>query len=999
MIPSGLLLVLAFQTPGSAPQPPYWQQRLRYDITATLDEARGTLGGQQGILYVNNSPDTLRTFALHLYLNAFRPGSRWADADSAEGRRRFNDLSDPDYAYNRISEVRIMGQPVAPIYPFAPDSTVVRFELPSAAAPGDSFTVELGWEGRPSTLPRRQGRWGRQYDFAQWYPRVVAYDKYGWQEHPLYPGGEFYGDFGDFYVALDLPEDQVVGATGVPVCGDPGWERANRNPGRAVEYGREGYGPVRCDGIAPAGRKRIDWVAKDVHHFAMSMNPAYRYEGGRYRSVLVHVLYQPGDERSWGGGVAVRNTEEALRWLDQLFGPFPWPQITNVHRIEGGGTEFPMMVHDGSPGLGLILHEVGHNYLMGILANNEWKEGWLDEGFTSFQTSWYNEIRQGRSAYSPLERSILLFDLDGWSEPVSQAGERFRDFGSYSAMTYNRGELFFHQLRAIVGDSAMQAILRTYYQRWKLKHVDETAFREVAEEVSKLDLKPFFAQWLHSTELYDYAVGKVKSVNGQRSTVNGNGLAGENVFRTRVEVIRRAPGVFPVTVVVRSRSDSALTRTDGVAERQWVELVTRERPREVELDPEVRSHDWNVLNNRKRRGLLGFRRAPRSEWYLDRLFSQPTRRDRLTIGLVPTIWYNDAGGVTVGVRTRTNYLGRFQQNTGWWSLDTRRLSDSDGFPSGVFLRFRNPVRLYRPRISQTLEGYAVEGRGGLAASAEREMSRHRTLGARGFAGLSVRWLVTTDTEYLDPGYWDGGGTVEASSWWRSTDRWGAWTISSRLSLGGGLEYRNRGDGIATSDRYDVQLYLRSVGEFSARRALSQSAGLAVRLFAGGIFSEDRPLKQRQLFVAGVDPYEQFANPFLRSRGALLARKGVHYLMPGGGGVRGLAPATSATRLLAINAEVDRVVLTRSQGRLLREVRIVAFGDLALGNGDLPEDGQGAGLVGDAGVGFRLGHRIGATFFTTRIDFPILVSRSALAVNARERAFGARWVFSFVGGER
>jgi len=262
MIPSGLLLVLAFQTPGSAPQPPYWQQRLRYDITATLDEARGTLGGQQGILYVNNSPDTLRTFALHLYLNAFRPGSRWADADSAEGRRRFNDLSDPDYAYNRISEVRIMGQPVAPIYPFAPDSTVVRFELPSAAAPGDSFTVELGWEGRPSTLPRRQGRRGRQYDFAQWYPRVVAYDKYGWQEHPLYPGGEFYGDFGDFYVALDLPEDQVVGATGVPVCGDPGWERANRNPGRAVEYGREGYGPVRCDGIAPAGRKRIDWSRK-----------------------------------------------------------------------------------------------------------------------------------------------------------------------------------------------------------------------------------------------------------------------------------------------------------------------------------------------------------------------------------------------------------------------------------------------------------------------------------------------------------------------------------------------------------------------------------------------------------------------------------------------------------------------------------------------------------------------------------------------------------------
>ena len=174
-----------------------------------------------------------------------------------------------------------------------------------------------------------------------------------------------------------------------------------------------------------------------MHHFAMSMNPAYRYEGGRYGGVAVHVLYQPGDEATWGGGVAVLNTETALRWLDGLFGPFPWPQLTNVHRIEGGGTEFPMMVMDGSASLGLILHEVGHNYTMGILANNEWREGFLDEGFTSFQTAWYGEAHGGGPAYPDLEARILFDDVDRWSEPVSMTSERYRDFFIYNEMIYS----------------------------------------------------------------------------------------------------------------------------------------------------------------------------------------------------------------------------------------------------------------------------------------------------------------------------------------------------------------------------------------------------------------------------------------------------------------------------------------------------------------------------------------------------------------------------------
>ena len=95
--------------------------------------------------------------------------------------------------------------------------------------------------------------------------------------------------------------------------------------------------------------------------------------------------------QTWGTGPRSSGPQTALAWLDRLFGSFAWPQITNVHRIEGGGTEFPMMIMNGSADQGLIVHELGHNYTMGILANNEWREGWLDEGFTSFQTTWFWE--------------------------------------------------------------------------------------------------------------------------------------------------------------------------------------------------------------------------------------------------------------------------------------------------------------------------------------------------------------------------------------------------------------------------------------------------------------------------------------------------------------------------------------------------------------------------------------------------------------------------------
>lgn len=1013
-----LALLVQQQAPAAAdPRAPYWQQHMAYEITASLDESRGVLSGLERVTYVNHSPDTLTTFAFHLYLNAFRPGSRWADRDSIEGNRRFNDLKDPDYGFNHVSDVRIMGQPVTPIYPFAPDSTIVRFVLPRALPPGDSLVAELHWDARPSTTPRRQGRRGRAYDFAQWYPRVVAYDRYGWAEHPLYPAGEFYGDFASWTVLLDVPRDQVVGATGVPICGDPGWAGANRNADSMppINYQRDFYGsliPLLSNAEAchlsqtdaerlgirlSPDRKQIVWRAEDVHHFAMSMRPDYRYEGTTFyprgdstHPIAVHVLYQPGDESRWGNGIAVRRTVTALAWLDQFFGPFPWPQITNVHRIEGGGTEFPMMIHNGSADQGLIVHELGHNYVMGILANNEWREGFLDEGFTSYQsTRFFEEAGNAPSYPAGLEQFILGLDFDGYSEPTSLVSEDYRDFSTYNLMIYARGELFYHQLRYIVGDSAMRQIMHTYYDRWKLKHVDEQKLLAVAEEVSHQDLSTFFGQWLHDVTLYDYAVGKVKS----RRMGDGN-------WHTRVEVKRKAEGRIPVEVAAIRGADTTVVRYDGMAETGWVEVVTPYKPDDVVLDPGVRTHDWNMLNNRRHRSwLFGFTPIQPAETRLDRIFTTPTRRDRKVRLLLPTVWYNDQAGVTLGLRSRENYLGRFEQNT---SLITRSTGwgpdGEDPKDWGFFLRLRNPVSHAMPRTNLVLEGMHLEGRDGVFLAVERQSLNHLSYGPTTTHGASLRWLATYDMDYLNPALYENGGTIEAQVYSRSVERKGPWNLAGRISLGGGVEYLNEGPGVTRDKRYDAQLYFRGSLEATARRTLGSRHTLGLRFFAGYADGEHDVLKQRQFYLATADPYEKVYNAFTRSRGSLLVGEDINYHTPGGGNVRGFSPALSSQQIYALNAELERTLLSRPRGHLFSRIGLGLFGDAALTDVDPSTGAPGHDLTffADAGLGVRAEHRIGESRITTRVDFPLYVSRPALAQDDDPGSdrFGFRWLLSF-----
>lgn len=581
---------LTLAAPAAAQQPaaPYFRQGVDYRIEARLDETTDILHGRARLRYTNRSQTALDTLYVHQHLNAFRPNSAWARRELEYGVTRFQELGPDEHAFERFGAVAVDGRAVQPVYPGAPDSTVAAIPLAAPLAPGQAVTVTMDWQARLSTVPRRQGRAGRHYDWAHWYPRIAVFDRRGWQQHPLLPQGEFYGEFGAYDVTLDLAADQVVGSTGVAVSGDPGYPVTAEERAAYPATQPEALGLLT--GEAAAGRKRVRWRAEDVIHYAWSADPTYRHDGvARFslgdagdRSELadIHVLYLPADT-GWQGTVA-RRTLEALQWTQGKIGPYPWPQLTVVHRLESGGTEFPMLIMNGSNSEGLIVHEVVHEWLHGTLASNEWREGWLDEGFTSFMTNWYWEEKGRTDVWDGTMEGLARLARADSMEAIALPGSAYSSPRIYSAMTYTKASAVFRMLREMVGEETFTRILHEYYRRHKLQKVTGEDFQRVAEEVSGRDLDWFFTQWIERTDRLDYGVADARTERA------GGG------WRTTVQVVRLGEAWMPVTLQV-----GGATRTLDSRERvQTVTVTTPERPTEAVLDPRRVLIDMDWTNNR-----------------------------------------------------------------------------------------------------------------------------------------------------------------------------------------------------------------------------------------------------------------------------------------------------------------------------------------------------------------------------------------------------------------
>lgn len=998
-----------------APQqaPDAWQQGVSYRIEARLDEDAETLSGRARVWYRNESPDTLRDFYLHLYLNAFRPNSEWARTDLEHGMRTFQDLTPQEQGFERLESVAVDGTDAPVSYPFAPDSTVARLALPEPVPPGGEIVLEYDWTARPSTVARRQGRRGRHYDFAQWYPRVAVYDLEGWRPHPLYRQGEFYSEFATYDVTLDVASDQVIGATGVPVEGDPGWEGAAAPGTGPVELQRDWYGTMQgppCvvrDGLrtcgvparrelaageplgllapqAGSGRKQVRWHAEDVHHFAWSTSPDYIYEQGMYDDVAIHVLYRPGDEQAWGGGQAVERTVVALRWLNTVFGAYPYPQVTNLHRIEGGGTEFPMMVMNGGASQGLILHEVGHIYTFGILANNEWYEGWLDEGFTSFQTAWYFEEQgAGRSQWLGSETRVLDLELHHKTEPVTLQAERYTEMGIYSSMIYTKGSLVLWMLREMAGKEKMIEITRTFFERYKFHHVDQSAFQSVAEEVLRRDLDWFFGEWLHTTGVVDYALAGVDVQREGSSWV------------TRVDVSRRGEMRMPVPIRLQAGAEVQDTVVPGDALHATHEIRTSFEPQAVRLDPRLVTMDWNALDNAWPAGPMSG--ATYARGVDNPLKGLPVYRDRAALRFFPLAWYNDAGGIVGGLQVRTSYMGDVRKlllRIGGPGVEGAGIGGTSATTDvgSIYFLLENPILFDRPRFGLTMEGFGGEGRGYFRLAGERDVSPMPLSGARRSIRASLAVAGIYDSTYVHVG---------------------RWTPATHVDVEGGLGFRRSGRlwttdlsgsmGVSTLDR----IYMRGIFTQQLDATTRSGWGLGLRLFAGGVMAHqdqvwrgERAPRERQLFLTGGDPLASLSNPWIRSAGALFDEEG---WAEGGGQLLGYDRGLSFAQLITLTADASTAPAQLGLG-LQGALRL--FGGLGFGSEPWPLDGPAAlqelsmplegwsHVYASAGAGVEVG--VARSPIRLRVDVPFFVADPEVATRERVNQVGFRYSVRLIG---
>ena len=346
--------------------------------------------------------------------------------------------------------------------------------------------------------------------------------------------------------------------------------------------------------------KSVVFESRNTHHFAWSTDPDYRYESASYvrakpsvrtdfrtwDTVAVHVLYRASGDSTWGGGVVAQRTVDALKWLEQVYGPYAYPQVSIVHRLDQSGTEFPMLVMNGSPSYELILHEVGHIFTYGILANNEWRSGWLDEGLTSYQTTWrLGDAPQERAAaalsrdprwMAPVLDAQSLVRRDRFiatAEPVSTNAEVFSTFGVYNNMVYDRAENMYGALRDVVGEESFRRIWPEYYNRWALRHVDRVALQKSVERVVGSPLSWFFEQWLDSAGEVRYALREVATAQRGSNWV------------TTARLVRIGAYRHPMPVGVRTATGWTFARGDALKDDQRITITTSEKPDLVRLDP------------------------------------------------------------------------------------------------------------------------------------------------------------------------------------------------------------------------------------------------------------------------------------------------------------------------------------------------------------------------------------------------------------------------------
>ncbi len=536
-----------YRTASGAPGPKYWQQRADYDITAALDEKNKRITGSETITYYNNSPNPLTYIWLQLDENehdpksdnnhfnesSIQPTMTEADLYRLEPWRQLETLGD------KITQLTdATGRPLKYII----NQTMMRIELPQTLKPGQSFIFKVDWN---YTIPNRfvtGGRGGYEYfpedgnclfTITQWYPRLCVYSDFqGWQNHQFTGTGEFALTFGNFKVKMTVPADHIVAATGE--CKNYNQILSSNQLARwkQAQNAKEPLAITTLEEATTAEKQQNTttktWIfeANNVRDFAWGSSrkfiwdamPTY-IEGKK----IMCMSFYPKESYSLYKKYSTKVIAHTIQTYSAHTIPYPYPVAQSVEAANG--MEYPMICFnfgrtekDGTYSaatkygmIGVVIHEVGHNFFPMIVNSDERQWTWMDEGLNSF-CEYLTEQAFDNNYPSPRGPAYKIIDYMKLAkeqlEPIMTNSENILRFGSNA---YAKPATALNILReTIMGRALFDYAFKEYARRWAFKHPTPADFFRTMEDASGVDLDWFWRGWFFSTDAVDISLEDVK---------------------------------------------------------------------------------------------------------------------------------------------------------------------------------------------------------------------------------------------------------------------------------------------------------------------------------------------------------------------------------------------------------------------------------------------------------------------------------------------------------
>ena len=489
----------------------YWQQHVDYTMDIDMNVNNYQYKGKQKLVYTNNSPDELTKVFYHLYFNAFQPGS---DMDmrslnikdpSAKIGAKIGKLSPSEIGYIKVASLKQNGAALA----YDVEGTILEVTLNKPIKSGESVTFDMNFDAQVPVQIRRSGRNSKEgvaLSMTQWYPKMAEYDFEGWHTPP-YVAREFHGVWGDFDITLHIDKNYVVGGSGYV-----------QNP---QEVGH-GYEDKSKSLNQPTGDK-LTWKFKapNVHDFTWAADPDYTHDILKMENGIdLHFLYQKTMASNYleNWKKLQSKTAELMTYFSENVGQYPYKQYSVVQGGDGG-MEYAMctlITGERSFGslFGVTSHEMAHTWFQFLLASNESKHPWMDEGFTSYISNKAENkiLNQGqKNPHTGSYRGYNYVVKNNIEESLSTHADRYNSNTAYSIASYSKGNIFLSQLEYVIGKENTAKAIKKYFADFSFKHPVPNDIKRSAEKVSGLNLDWYLNEWTQTTHTIDYGV---KSVDG-----------------------------------------------------------------------------------------------------------------------------------------------------------------------------------------------------------------------------------------------------------------------------------------------------------------------------------------------------------------------------------------------------------------------------------------------------------------------------------------------------